>query len=196
MKNRKNNRIRLGAFLCIFALWITSFPMLVLAEEKEEKPEDEYVTIEIKSAKDLVVLSQNCTLDTWSKDKYVVLKNDIDLSESDFAAIPVFNGIFDGKNHKITGFEYEGSGYVFGFFRYIGIDGVVKNLSLTGDVVSTDDKECVGGICGVNRGKIENCCFGGYVEGKKGSFQPFNRGSLPIVSGIEIEVESNGVNYE
>ena len=166
MKNRKNNRIRLGAFLCIFALWITSFPMLVLAEEKEEKPEDEYVTIEIKSAKDLVVLSQNCTLDTWSKDKYVVLKNDIDLSESDFAAIPVFNGIFDGKNHKITGFEYEVSGYVFGFFRYIGIDGVVKNLSLTGDVVSTDDKECVGGICGVNRGKIENCCFGGYVEGK------------------------------
>ena len=29
----------------------------------------------------------------------------------------------------------------------------------------------------------------GYVEGMEGGFKPFNRGSLPIVSGISIEVE-------
>lgn len=33
-----------------------------------------------------------------------------------------------------------------------------------------------------------------FVEGVEGGFKPFNRGSLPIVSGISIEVqENNGV---
>lgn len=43
--------------------------------------------------------------------------------------------------------------------------------------------------CGEMKGAELKSCVQGYVEGKKGSFQPFNRGSLPIVSGIEIEVE-------
>ena len=34
-----------------------------------------------------------------------------------------------------------------------------------------------------------------YVEGIDGGFKPFNRGSLPIVSGITIEVEENKGTY-
>ena len=30
-----------------------------------------------------------------------------------------------------------------------------------------------------------------YVEGIDGGFKPFNRGSLPVVSGITIEVNEN-----
>ena len=33
------------------------------------------------------------------------------------------------------------------------------------------------------------------VEGVEGGFKPFNRGSLPIVSGIAIEVKENGGAY-
>lgn len=34
-----------------------------------------------------------------------------------------------------------------------------------------------------------------YVEGTEGGFKPFNRGSLPVVSGITIEVEENKGTY-
>ncbi|MGN0963321.1 MAG: carbohydrate ABC transporter substrate-binding protein, partial [Clostridia bacterium] len=35
----------------------------------------------------------------------------------------------------------------------------------------------------------------GYVEGLEGGFKPFNRGSLPVVSGISMEVEENSDGY-
>lgn len=34
-----------------------------------------------------------------------------------------------------------------------------------------------------------------YAEGIEGGFKPFNRGSLPVVSGITVEVEENDGNY-
>ena len=34
-----------------------------------------------------------------------------------------------------------------------------------------------------------------YVEGCEGGFVPFNRGSLPIVSGIAVEVKENNGSY-
>ena len=34
-----------------------------------------------------------------------------------------------------------------------------------------------------------------YVEGVEDGFRPFNRGSLPIVSGVSIEVRENGDAY-
>ena len=34
-----------------------------------------------------------------------------------------------------------------------------------------------------------------YVEGIEGGFKPFNRGSLPVVSGITIEVEEHEGTY-
>ena len=34
-----------------------------------------------------------------------------------------------------------------------------------------------------------------FVEGCEGGFIPFNRGSLPVVSGISMEVKENGDGY-
>ena len=34
-----------------------------------------------------------------------------------------------------------------------------------------------------------------FVEGTKGGFQPFNKGSLPVVSGISIEVKEKNGKY-
>ena len=39
--------------------------------------------IYIKTAKDLMELSEKCTLDTWSQSKTVLLENDIDLADED-----------------------------------------------------------------------------------------------------------------
>lgn len=34
-----------------------------------------------------------------------------------------------------------------------------------------------------------------FVEGCEGGFTPFNRGSLPVVSGIAVQVQENGGSY-
>lgn len=126
-----------------------------------------YETIEINTTQDLLALADNCYVDSWSKNKSVVLKSDLDLSEvKDFKAIPVFSGIFDGEGHTISGFNHTGAGYVTGFFRYIESTGIVRNLTLKGSIEGDDEEECIGGLCGVNYGTIRNCTFRGTVKGR------------------------------
>ena len=60
-------------------------------------------TVTIKTAEDLAELSRNCTLDTWSQGKTVILENDLDLHGIDFTPIPTFSGTFQGNGHTISG---------------------------------------------------------------------------------------------
>lgn len=122
--------------------------------------------VEIRNKEDFLEFAQNCSIDTWSADKKVLLCADIDLSDTDFWAVPVFTGVFDGQGHTVSGFRCGGDGYVAGLFRYIGKGGVVRNLTLAGEVAATDEKECTGGLCGVNYGAIQNCHFQGTVSGR------------------------------
>lgn len=173
---------RICAFLSALLLVICELPLSTVfaAETAEVKTEDnaeekteaeaqesvkEYTTIEIYTAEDLVQFSQNCHTDSWSKDKKVILMEDISLKNVDFSMIPVFEGIFDGNNHTINDWIYKEEGYVTGLFRYIGENGVVKNLTVTGTIKVTGEKKCVGGICGENSGSIRNCSFQGTIEG-------------------------------
>lgn len=127
----------------------------------------QYEVIEINTTSDLLALADNCYVDSWSKNKSIVLKTDIDLKDvKDFHAIPVFSGIFDGEGHTIFGFNHTGAGYVTGFFRYIESDALVKNLTLKGNIEGDDEEECIGGLCGVNYGTIKNCTFQGTVKGR------------------------------
>ena len=57
-------------------------------------------TVTIKTAEDLAELSRNCTLDTWSQGKTVILENDLDLHGVDFTPIPTFSGTFQGNGHQ------------------------------------------------------------------------------------------------
>ena len=41
-------------------------------------------TVIVSSADDLILLAKNCTLDTWSRGKRVILTDDIDLKDKDF----------------------------------------------------------------------------------------------------------------
>lgn len=169
---------RICAFLSALLLIICELPVTAVSagepagETMEEAVEAdtgknvrEYTTVEIHSAEDLMELAQNCHTDSWSVDKRVVLMEDISLRNVDFEMIPVFEGIFDGNNHTIDDWLYEDEGYVTGFFRYIGENGIVKNLTLSGTVRVTGQKQCVGGLCGENSGSIRNCSFRGTIEG-------------------------------
>ncbi len=122
--------------------------------------------IEISSQQDLKTLAEHCHEDGWSKGKNITLACDIKLKGDDFTYIPFFNGTFDGGGHVIRNYEYRGNGFVVGFFRYIGKEGVIKDLNIYGTVVSDDDDEAVGGFCGVNNGRIKRCAFRGNVDGK------------------------------
>ncbi len=119
----------------------------------------------LRTAEDLVQLSQNCTLDSWSQGKTVYLEADIDLTGMDFASIPTFGGTFVGQGHTISGLSITGSGNVRGLFRYIQPSGAVRDLHVSGAISPTDRKNTLGGLAGENQGAITNCSFSGTVSG-------------------------------
>ena len=126
----------------------------------------EFENIEIRTVEDFLAFAENCHLDSWSANKIVSLKQDIDLSGTSFETIPVFAGIFDGGGHTISGFRPMEQNYIVGLFRYIEEGGIVKNMSLKGHIDTSNEQECVGSICGINYGTIRNCSFEGTVSGQ------------------------------
>lgn len=168
---RKFKIISLGL---AFALTFYTLPLQSLAaaegtdnpEAQTQDSETPIEIIEINTAEEFMEFAQQCSLDAWSTDKKIELKQDISLSDMDFPMIPVFAGTFDGEGHTISGFHSVGDGYVGGLFRYIESSGVVTNVKLKGSVEGTEDKECIGSICGINHGTIRNCSFEGTINGK------------------------------
>ena len=86
--------------------------------------------ITIGTKEELLTFAQNCTLDSWSQGKTVVLTGDIDLTGTDFTPIPTFGGHFDGQGHAITGIALDGSGSNRGLFRYLQKSAVVEDLKV------------------------------------------------------------------
>lgn len=177
MKKKKISKLFFTR-LCAYSLavvmagtMIPAYPVMAKTQQESEeqdeaKEELEVETIEIATPQDLEQLAENCHIDEWSRNKIVSLTTDIDLAGSEFLNIPVFSGTFNGNGHTISNYRYNGDGYVTGFFRYIEEGGVVENLYITGNVTSSDEKQCIGAICGINNGTIRNCTFQGLVEGK------------------------------
>lgn len=139
---------------------------ITAAETRDADGETKYERIDIGTAEEFADFASKCYLDEWSENKYVSLTADIDLTGTQLCVIPVFNGIFDGVGHTISGFDYLGDGYVVGLFRYVERDGMIQNLTLKGDIESANQRECIGSICGVNYGTIKNCTFQGTVSGR------------------------------
>ncbi len=121
-------------------------------------------TIYVFNANDLDNLAKNCSFDKWSKGKTVVLKRDIDLRGKTFTPVPIFCGTFDGQGYVIKGLSIDTGGSNQGLFRYLAKDGIIKNLSVEGTVISQGDRSNIGGIVGNNEGILENCKFSGYVK--------------------------------
>ncbi len=118
---------------------------------------------EIRSAEDLMLLSQKSRNESYTKDVCYVLKNDIDLTGTDFKGISVFSGCFDGASHIIKGMHLTERQYKTGFIRTVTGSGRVKDLKLSGIIEPEGEMSSVGGIAGENYGTLENCSFEGYI---------------------------------
>lgn len=145
-----------------------------VAEEQKAYPEDAII---LSTVEDILVLAENCVLDTWSIGKTVVLNNDIDMSGVEFESIPTFGGTFLGQGYKITGLSMEHEASVVGFFRYVQKKAVIDNLHIEAEILPAGTSKIVGGIAGSNAGTIKNSTFTGEVAGKEqiGGIAGYNR---------------------
>ena len=107
MKHNRNRRtawISLAlASILASASEAAAFMHLISGENAraERKPESEYSKISVSTEEDLALLALDCQLDAWSRDKYVVLENDIVLKEHRGLSIPSFGGIFDSGGLRL-----------------------------------------------------------------------------------------------
>ncbi len=137
-------------------------------EDTEEAPEEEvivYQNIDINSNEEFLEFANNCKVNSWSRDKSVNLKVDIDLKGLDFECIPYFDGVFDGNEHEIRGLVNNEDTYISGLIRYVGINGMIQDLNVQGKMNTDDEQKYSGGLCGINQGIIRNCSYSGMMEG-------------------------------
>lgn len=123
-------------------------------------------TIHISSEAELRDLAASCALDTWSRDKNVVLDSDLTLADPSFLPIPTFGGSFDGQGHTIHNVSITDSLSPAGLFGVVQAGGSVRSLHVVGTVAPSGDDRSVGGIAGENNGAIEKCSFTGTVSGQ------------------------------
>lgn len=199
---------KLAAIFMTLALLLSAFPFTAFAEEatqetqateetteetqpEETRPIEIKETISIYTPEDLVALGKNCSLDTWSLDKKVVLEKDISLSQVDFEPIATFGGIFEGNGHVISDLNLTQNVTPAGLFGTLQSTAQVKNLTVEGTVEPGGEGSNAGGIVGENYGRLENCSFSGTVTGKQntGGIVGSNYGTL---SGCSAEGELTG----
>lgn len=187
MSKLKNGTQRVLAALLSLCMLLAVLPGAALAADQPQKQ-----TIHIATAQDLLNLAESCRLDSWSKDKLVVLDADIDLTGVDFEGIPTFGGEFQGGSHRITGVSLAQDGSAVGFFRYVQEGALINELTVSGNVVPGGSRSTVGGIAGKNEGTIQGCWFSGVVSGasKVGSIAGVNEST-----GMIVGCTSTGVAY-
>lgn len=161
MKNSWMRRLAAG-FTAIALL--VSFALPVFADDTEPLPEEK-PTVHITTVDELLQLAKDCSLDTYSTHRTVLLDADLDLVGQGFAGIPIFNGTFDGQGHTISNLNLVQDGSVVGFFRYLESDAVVQNLTLQGRAMPEGSRRTVGSVAGSNAGTVKNCSFVGVSSG-------------------------------
>jgi len=152
-----NKLVRIFTLLLCLTLLLGSVP-LALAQESQQ-------VLQIHTVEDFLRFAQDCRLDTYSQGLTVELNRDIDLTGTDFAGIPTFSGILDGKGWRIKGLKLDHNGSNVGLIRYLTQGAVVRNLHVEGSVTPGGSAAAVGGIAGESAGLIENSGFTGTVSG-------------------------------
>lgn len=152
----KTNGRRWWALLLAALLLLGSLPTALAAEGN---------TVNVSSAEELLRVVKQCSLDSWSRGRTIVLTADLDLKGESFTPFPIFCGAFDGQGHTISGLRVAESGSSMGLFRILEEGAVVRDLTVAGTVAPSGSASQVGGIVGVNRGSVQNCTFRGIVRG-------------------------------
>lgn len=153
-------------------------------------------TIAITGLADFLDFAQRCRLDTGSQNLTVILKADIDFSDTDFAGVPSFSGTFEGNHHTISGFSLQKDGSVQGLFRYLTQTAVVKDLNVEGNLNPGGSRSQIGGIAGSNQGQILGCRFAGTVTGshRVGGIAGSN-GVTGIIENCAVEGNLSGDHF-
>lgn len=165
---------RIAAFLLVLML---SFQIILPSVAGDD-------VVEIKTVQDLVQFAKNCSLDTWSQGKTVILQSDLSLKNVEFASIATFGGTFDGNGHTISDVTITQGTAPTGFFRILQKDAVIKDLNIIGTVDPFGDGQNVGGIVGENNGTITNCSFTGEITGKQ------NTGAIAGINAVTGKIEN------
>ena len=121
--------------------------------------------ISIFTVEDFLRFAESCSRESYSKNRTFLLMADLDLTGASFSSAPYFAGHFQGNHHTISGVTVSSEGSRLGLFRQIGPDGTVENLMVRGTVNPGGTKEYIGGIAGINEGRILSCSFSGDVKG-------------------------------
>ncbi|TVY03119.1 S-layer homology domain-containing protein [Cohnella terricola] len=125
--------------------------------------------IRIKTASDLVALSQKFGTPEYPNDGIYELSADIDMKDVEFSAIggndtsKPFIGTFNGKKYMISNLKISSTKSSTGFFAYIGTGGRVVNLKLVNAEITGGNS--TGAIAGASMGTIENSYVIGKVSG-------------------------------
>lgn len=156
--------------------------------------------LHISSPEDLIKFMQ----DLNSKDNFenysVFLDNDIDLKKTEYKNIDKavlgigensncipFEGKFDGKGHKIKSLNIDlCDENMSGFFRIIGANGEVQNLTIEGSVKG---RNSIGAFAGENRGIIKNCINFANILPSSGCVE------IGGISGRNYSVIENCINH-
>ena len=162
MKNKTNSCKKWLAVLLSFSMLPTAILQNGSMAYAEEKKQEEAVTAEeamenretdivveeisISNKEEFLKFAQKCQDDYYSYSRVFNLQDDIDLSGSSFDGIPYFAGTFNGNGHTVSGLKISREGSDYGFFRYIGKTGGVKDLTVSGSVKVTGSAENVGGL--------------------------------------------------
>lgn len=160
---RKLRNVFFSILLC--SVLFLSFPLSSFAKEEKTETDTENNSLTISTTEEFLAFSENCRLDSFSKDLIVSLEVDIDLTDVDFNGIPIFSGTFEGNGHRIKGFSLTGDGSNQGLFRYLEETAIVRNLIIEGKLLPEGSRSIIGGLAGNNAGHIENCVFSGSVTG-------------------------------
>jgi len=134
-----------------------------------------YLLSDFNDLKKLLVFSQDSSLKFRMND-------DIDLSGHESFYIPIMAGEFDGDGNEISNIDVS---ILFsepiGFFGRLYEGGVLENLGVVDSSLEGNDD--VGGLAGINEGRIKNSYFSGDVEGRK---------YVGGLTGINDEVDDEG----
>ena len=185
----KNAAYRVFAVLIAAVLAFSGLPMCVNAEGSG-------AVIIISTPEDFAALCKNCVYDSYSRGMQVTLNNDIDMSGTEFEPMKIFCGTFEGSGHHITNLKLEFDGSSKGMCFELGQGGEIRDLNISGEVKAKSSGDAastvneiigsvaknagisseiinknstlsvLGGIVGVNSGRIINCSFDGSIEGE------------------------------
>jgi len=125
--------------------------------------------------------SIGCFPSQW--DKYYRLVADVNLVGIEYTTIGVggkaFSGVLDGNGHTISNFTYQSNNSgVLGLVGVLDKNGVIKNIGLV-DVLLRGYVD-IGGLVGINDGKVSNCYASGTVSGDQyvGGLVGYNFGTV------------------